>query len=219
MAGTRLTVQSKNHGHEVSIRTPGTPERWAEFEEELDYWWNQLNDEMLSSDGTNKHRFRGSTSSCRVYQLLLADVPAYVTASLSLSTLTLCVPIPIPIPRHILFLFQPLSPPLILFLFLSLSPPLFARLSFPSPIRLPLCLPFPFPVRSLARSMLSSYFYWVNMAPLSRGSSATGLAVLVGSALACGLPVRLRYLFWTPCVSERTYLNLLFAVTRMIAAR
>ncbi len=42
---------------------------------------------------------------------------------------------------------------------------------------------------SVARSILSLYFYWGNMAPLSRGTSATGLAVLVGLALACDLPV------------------------------
>ena len=41
----------------------------------------------------------------------------------------------------------------------------------------------------LAHLCLTSYYYWVNMGPLTRGSAAVGLAVLVGSSLACNLPV------------------------------
>lgn len=36
LEGTRLTIQTANpEGFEFSIRTPGTPPRWAEFEDEL----------------------------------------------------------------------------------------------------------------------------------------------------------------------------------------
>ena len=43
-----MTVKAEDKGYYFSIRTPGTPERWAQYEEELDFWWNKLNDEMLS---------------------------------------------------------------------------------------------------------------------------------------------------------------------------
>lgn len=43
----------------------------------------------------------------------------------------------------------------------------------------------------LAHLVLASYYYWVNMGPLSRGSAAVGLCVLVGMSLACGLPISL----------------------------
>ena len=36
---------------------------------------------------------------------------------------------------------------------------------------------------------MAMYYYWLNLGPLTRGSSATGLAVLVGTALAMDLPV------------------------------
>ncbi len=52
MAGTRLTVKKEPLGHYFSIRTPGTPERWAQFEEELDFWWSRLNEDMLSGKAT-----------------------------------------------------------------------------------------------------------------------------------------------------------------------
>lgn len=43
--GTRLTIQTAQpEGHEFSIRTPGTPPRWAEFEAELSHIWGQLTD-------------------------------------------------------------------------------------------------------------------------------------------------------------------------------
>jgi len=43
--GTRLTIQTAQpEGHEFSIRTPGTPPRWAEFEAELSLIWGQLTD-------------------------------------------------------------------------------------------------------------------------------------------------------------------------------
>ncbi len=38
--------------------------------------------------------------------------------------------------------------------------------------------------------MLALYYYWVNQASISRGTSATGLAILIGGSLATGLPVR-----------------------------
>jgi hypothetical protein len=41
-----------------------------------------------------------------------------------------------------------------------------------------------------ARIALSMHFYWVNMAPLSRGSAAVGFTTILGVALACDLPVR-----------------------------
>jgi hypothetical protein len=39
-------------------------------------------------------------------------------------------------------------------------------------------------------TVLSLYYYWLNLGPLTRGSSAVGFAVLVGSSLALDLPVR-----------------------------
>lgn len=43
--GTRLTIQTAlPEGFEFSIRTPGTPPRWAEFEAELSLIWGQLTD-------------------------------------------------------------------------------------------------------------------------------------------------------------------------------
>ena len=43
MEGTRLTLQySAPEGFEYSIRTPGTPPRWKEYDEELSYIWAQL---------------------------------------------------------------------------------------------------------------------------------------------------------------------------------
>jgi len=38
-------------------------------------------------------------------------------------------------------------------------------------------------------TVLSLYYYWLNLGPLTRGSSAVGFAVLVGSSLALDLPV------------------------------
>lgn len=43
MEGTRLTLQYHSpEGVEFSIRTPGTPPRWLEYEQELDFLWAQL---------------------------------------------------------------------------------------------------------------------------------------------------------------------------------
>eukprot|EP00941_MAST-03F_sp_MAST-3F-sp1_P000691 g691.t1 len=39
LEGTRLTIQGKEYGHEFTIRTPGTPQRWKEYEEELEHAW------------------------------------------------------------------------------------------------------------------------------------------------------------------------------------
>ena len=50
-------------------------------------------------------------------------------------------------------------------------------------------LPSPSP-HKLAHIVLGLYFYWTNMGPLTRGSAAVGLCVLVGLAIACDLPVR-----------------------------
>jgi hypothetical protein len=54
MAGTRLTIRKlkANVGYRFSIRTPGTPERWAQFEEEMDYWWGLLTQQLVSKAAT-----------------------------------------------------------------------------------------------------------------------------------------------------------------------
>ena len=44
-------------------------------------------------------------------------------------------------------------------------------------------------LRSEVNTIMAMYYYWLNLGPLTRGSSATGLAVLVGTALAMDLPV------------------------------
>lgn len=47
MEGTRLTIQkTEPEGWEYSIRTPGTPPRWAEFDEELTYIFENLTREV-----------------------------------------------------------------------------------------------------------------------------------------------------------------------------
>ena len=47
MEGTRLTLQYVHpEGYEYSIRTPGTPPRWRDYDEELTYIWNCLTNEM-----------------------------------------------------------------------------------------------------------------------------------------------------------------------------
>eukprot|EP00026_Physarum_polycephalum_P002160 Phypoly_transcript_02165.p1 GENE.Phypoly_transcript_02165~~Phypoly_transcript_02165.p1 ORF type:complete len:924 (+),score=154.83 Phypoly_transcript_02165:113-2884(+) len=49
MEGTRLTIQLSNpEGYEYSIRTPGTPPRWAEYNQEMTYVW-----ELLTAEATN----------------------------------------------------------------------------------------------------------------------------------------------------------------------
>jgi len=45
MEGTRLTVVAKEpNGHEFTIRTPGTPERFAQFDEEMAHAFNAFVD-------------------------------------------------------------------------------------------------------------------------------------------------------------------------------
>eukprot|EP01121_Diplochlamys_sp_Union-15-3_P001844 TRINITY_DN115_c0_g2_i1.p1 TRINITY_DN115_c0_g2~~TRINITY_DN115_c0_g2_i1.p1 ORF type:complete len:413 (+),score=63.44 TRINITY_DN115_c0_g2_i1:377-1615(+) len=51
MEGTRLTLQNAPpEGFEYSIRTPGTPARWAEFHHELTFLFNQLSQEAKKPD-------------------------------------------------------------------------------------------------------------------------------------------------------------------------
>eukprot|EP01104_Vermistella_antarctica_P011610 TRINITY_DN3259_c0_g1_i1.p1 TRINITY_DN3259_c0_g1~~TRINITY_DN3259_c0_g1_i1.p1 ORF type:complete len:828 (-),score=152.43 TRINITY_DN3259_c0_g1_i1:364-2847(-) len=43
LEGTRLTLQHvAPEGHEYSIRTPGTPPRWEDYEKEMDFIWAKL---------------------------------------------------------------------------------------------------------------------------------------------------------------------------------
>lgn len=63
-------------------------------------------------------------------------------------------------------------------------------------------------VARLVRWVLLLYFYWVNMAPLSRGSAAVGLGGLVSHCLACGISPRLplpygRQLDWEAILTRR----------------
>ena len=39
MEGTRVTVVRTGAGHDFSIRTPGTPPRWREYEAEMEAAW------------------------------------------------------------------------------------------------------------------------------------------------------------------------------------
>jgi len=49
MEGTRLTIQLANpEGYEYSIRTPGTPPRWVEYNQEMTHVWELLSDEASS---------------------------------------------------------------------------------------------------------------------------------------------------------------------------
>jgi len=51
LEGTRLTLQYvEPEGYEYSIRTPGTPPRWKEYDEELTFVWNQLSSEASKSE-------------------------------------------------------------------------------------------------------------------------------------------------------------------------
>ncbi len=58
MAGTLLTVRKKsnNVGYKFSIRTPGTPMRWAQYEEELDHWWTTLTQQMRGKTPADPRR-------------------------------------------------------------------------------------------------------------------------------------------------------------------
>mmetsp|Transcript_10414 Transcript_10414/g.18416 ORF Transcript_10414/g.18416 Transcript_10414/m.18416 type:complete len:289 (+) Transcript_10414:814-1680(+) len=50
MEGTRLTVVARPPGgHEFTIRTPGLPARWADFDRELRYWFYRLEDAVLEA--------------------------------------------------------------------------------------------------------------------------------------------------------------------------
>jgi len=42
MEGTRLTIQKQKYGHLFTIRTPGTPDRWKQFDKELTKVFNEL---------------------------------------------------------------------------------------------------------------------------------------------------------------------------------
>lgn len=46
MEGTRLTVQKGPNGFKYSIRTPGTPDRFVQFDKELSACWSKIEDEM-----------------------------------------------------------------------------------------------------------------------------------------------------------------------------
>jgi hypothetical protein len=50
MAGTRITLLSKDpDGFEYTIRTPGTPSRWIEYDKEMTNLWKLINDEALKA--------------------------------------------------------------------------------------------------------------------------------------------------------------------------
>jgi len=51
MEGTRLTCQfSPPEGYEYSIRTPGTPPRWKEYEYEMDFIFNELKEAITNTE-------------------------------------------------------------------------------------------------------------------------------------------------------------------------
>jgi len=54
MEGTRLTIQAmpRPQGHVFSIRTPGTPERFKQFDKELSFVWDKLSAMAAESDFT-----------------------------------------------------------------------------------------------------------------------------------------------------------------------
>ncbi|XP_078676262.1 tetratricopeptide repeat protein 13-like [Branchiostoma floridae x Branchiostoma belcheri] len=48
MEGTRLTIQKKTrYGYTCSIRTPGTPARWKQFDQEMGHAWEKLCEEAV----------------------------------------------------------------------------------------------------------------------------------------------------------------------------
>ncbi|XP_035680932.1 suppressor of RPS4-RLD 1-like [Branchiostoma floridae] len=48
MEGTRLTIQKKTrYGYTCSIRTPGTPARWKQFDQEMAHAWERLCEEAV----------------------------------------------------------------------------------------------------------------------------------------------------------------------------
>ena len=46
----RFIQYSAPEGYEFSIRTPGTPSRWAEYDKELEFVWNLLYEEAIKPD-------------------------------------------------------------------------------------------------------------------------------------------------------------------------
>ncbi len=64
LEGTRLTIQAvPPEGFEFSIRTPGTPPRWLDFERELAHVWSQLED-AVAAPTRNLDRVRVYLTPC-----------------------------------------------------------------------------------------------------------------------------------------------------------
>jgi len=51
LEGTRITIQfAPPEGYEFSIRTPGTPSRWEDYNKEMTFIWNSLTSEASKPD-------------------------------------------------------------------------------------------------------------------------------------------------------------------------
>ena len=58
MAGTRITLlQKQPDGFDFTIRTPGTPPRWVEMDQEMSHVWRQLTTEARKKGGPDLDRF------------------------------------------------------------------------------------------------------------------------------------------------------------------
>ncbi|KYR01134.1 tetratricopeptide-like helical domain-containing protein (TPR) [Tieghemostelium lacteum] len=76
MEGTRLTLQYvQPEGYEFAIRTPGTPQRWEEYSEEMTLIFNQLTQVIQQSDhfnSTNNNKKLDDKSLDRISELILS---------------------------------------------------------------------------------------------------------------------------------------------------
>ncbi|KAF2074595.1 hypothetical protein CYY_004102 [Polysphondylium violaceum] len=116
MEGTRLTLQYVHpEGYEFAIRTPGTPERWSHYDQEMTSIWNELVNLIL-----NYYQ----------YQKIQQQQPQPADKTIALAM-----------------------------------------------------------IDKISELILTLSFYWYNFMPLSRGSAAIGLTVLLGLFLSIDIRI------------------------------
>jgi len=162
MEGTRLTVQRKEEpkGFEFTIRTPGTPARWVQYEAELEGVFGRLTTLVLEHMPTTPP--------------LQGDVFDTAAADSSPST---SLPTTTSVPSSSTSATDRSVPPGVLF----------SSTSFLTAPDRPIGED-PFLSEALDL-VLGAFFYWCNFGPLSRGSAACGYAVLCGLLAALNLEV------------------------------
>jgi len=77
LEGTRLTLQrskEESEGYEFSIRMPGTPTRYAEFSQELDFVWGELRTEFRKGPGRDLDVYTGLVMKLYFYWVVFAPL-------------------------------------------------------------------------------------------------------------------------------------------------